>query len=148
MNNFLKHILAVDIPSVEEVVESAKQEVVAEQAQEQASLPPGERGLAAIQFLLMQDGTMHLKMQWLDESENAGTVFGEFLHRINTGTFKGACVDLLNNMQKTNIKNKVFVGAAIKEWSKRMEEDDDEPLVNPLSVFGMSRNMQGEESHD
>ncbi len=146
MNNFLKKVLNINLPTTDEVVQQAKAHEAAVYAQQRAAqqeemVPP----LGTIQFTLLADGTMNLRMQWTDESKNAGTVFGEFIHRIHTGNFKGSCLELLLSMQKRNIKNKIFVEAACEKWRELMQKQDNQPVVSPLSVFGVTRIGDGDD---
>lgn len=153
MNNFLKTILGINIPSVDEVVEQAQEQqaqAIAAMQQQQAAQVDGPQAIGLVQFVLLSDGTLNLKMNWGDESANAGHVFGEFLYRIHSGRFKATCVELLLKMQQNDIRNKPFVEATCEQWNKLIiedDEDEDEPMVNPLYVFGMSRG-QGQETDD
>lgn len=146
MNNFFKSMLGINLPTADEVVQQAKTEAIVEEAQAQAAAAAqeGPQAIAMTQFVLLSDGTMNLRMQWLDESIPAATVFGEFLFRIHSGRFKASSVDLLMQMQKNNIKNKPFIEAVCKRWQELMNEEDNEPLVHPLNVFGVTRGQDND----
>jgi hypothetical protein len=150
MNNILRYMLGIQIPSVGEIVKQAKEAEAAGQAEaeqqayeqqlaaQQTAEHAGPQPIGAIQFVLLEDGTATCKMQWVDESEAGGTVFGEFLHKISSGELKNNTLELLLKIQSQDVRNKTFVEAAVKQWRKLLEEADEEPMVHPLQVFGMS----------
>lgn len=146
MKNFVCNLLGIKLLTAREMVDNARS-IEAEQEPVESPVPEEESGPKAVgfvRFVLLNDGSADVTIDWIDGHPNTGTVFGEFLHRINSGQFKQHCGELVCSAIQKNVRNKPFVEACIGTWNKFLKEEKDKeetPFVNPLSVFGMTKGI-------
>jgi hypothetical protein len=138
---FLRKLMGIDLPSVEEVEQQQlllEEEIIRQIQQEQdlkLEEPPVEP-LAYLNFLLMPDGTVLLQCDWNNNTSTVARAYAHMLNCIFQGEFEEITHKTLLGAAETGLENRSFVKTVFDEL-KLILEKQDEPLVHPEEAFGI-----------
>jgi len=139
INTIKEWVLGIRVPSVDEAL--------AIQALTNANEEPvkGKTSpFAELVFRLMPNGDINIRCEWKEEGVHNGNILGEFLWHVSEGHFNEQVRQILTDYALNHTDSQPTVKAALNSWDDMKYSDEHNPLVNPLSVFGATSQIEGE----
>ena len=124
MSKFLKHILGINIPTIDEIKEQAVN----------LDNDKADEFLMYITFVLTADGTIKVKTEWAEESDNFAQLYAQLLYHINSGTTEEGLITNLIQFGEKDIKSQKFIVNILNKYEDLRKKYKNMPLISPLQL--------------
>lgn len=129
---FLNKILGIKLPSVDSIKESYA-ELATDKDQEQKNI------LGYISFILMKDGTVNVRTDWVAESSAFANVYSQLLYQINSGTLEDGILNVLLKYGSENVQSQSFIGEIINGFRQLQQKYKNMPLISPSQALRVNK---------
>lgn len=87
--------------------------------------------LTYVSFVLMENGDVHVKTDWISQNEGMAHIYANLLYQINTGNMYDSTIETLTNYALNNVKSQEFIVSILEEFKKLVDINDKIPLIPP-----------------
>lgn len=141
---WLQKILGIDLSTSDQVIQAEQLEeqvlhkLISEKQAEQAPI-------GALHFTLRKSGNIHVVCEWDEKkpAEEIGALYAQLIHHVCVGSFANTIKQILTEQVNQNIQLQSCVKAIFAKWQALMEEHDNDPVIHPMRVFGMTDSIRG-----
>lgn len=136
---FLQKLLAIDLPSVDDVEKHVHQQVDQTSVySEDVSVPQIDDAIpvASICIHMMNTSDCKILIQWDEKSQGEvlADQFAQILYQLNEGEMKATIARIIIS-QGDSIGSSGFTNDIMQKWENLYEEGDDAPVVLPSEAL-------------
>lgn len=104
----------------------------------------GPQPLGLLQFVLLENGNVDVKCDWVIEGQDVAKTYGEMLYYITNGKLSGVISNILIDCINNETHSQVFIRTILASWFLLLQKNDNSPIIKPSAALSPHKNGEEE----